>query len=95
MKIAPRSRPLESNSADILWLTSEEAIAASSTQFSSMAKAGERVRPEVWPHVSPNFPISSGASIFTIGSCFARNIEDNLSDLGYNLPTLEFYLPND
>lgn len=82
------------STAGIQWHTSEEEITASSTQFSSMAKASEGVRPEVWPHVSPKFPISSGASIYKIGSYFSRNIEDNLSELGYNLPALEFQLPN-
>jgi tetratricopeptide (TPR) repeat protein len=48
---------------------------------------------DVWPAVTPGFKLEAGQTIFTIGSCFARNIELHLADLGCRVPMLEFYLP--
>jgi tetratricopeptide (TPR) repeat protein len=48
---------------------------------------------EVWPQLSPSFRIAAGQSIFTIGSCFARNVEQHLAALGCRVPMLDFYLP--
>src|SRR5438876_278067 len=45
---------------------------------------------EVWPHFQPSFSFSSSATIFTIGSCFARNIEKALIQLGCVVPMLDF-----
>lgn len=45
----------------------------------------------VFPAVSPRFKISRGVQIFTIGSCFARNIEEKLA--GFELPTTRFTAP--
>jgi tetratricopeptide (TPR) repeat protein len=46
------------------------------------------IEPECWPHIAPKFTITPGAKIFTVGSCFARNIEAYLDRAGFNLPTL-------
>ncbi|MCR6500855.1 GSCFA domain-containing protein [Shinella sp. CPCC 101442] len=86
---------IDLNGKDLVWRDVEEAISASTNPYSAMAKATERVRPKVWPHVYAEFPISPGSSIFTIGSCFARNVEDNLASLGYRLPTLDFVVPQE
>ncbi len=48
---------------------------------------------EVWPDVSPSFRVNSGETVFTIGSCFARNIENHLASLGCRVPMMEFQLP--
>lgn len=41
-----------------------------------------------YPFFEPKFKIEfTNKIIFTIGSCFAREIEENLSDLGCNVPT--------
>lgn len=48
-----------------------------------------RLEPECWPTLTPSFRIDPGAKIFTIGSCFARNIEAHLADLGYEMPVLD------
>ena len=48
---------------------------------------------DVWPELHPSFKIRAGETIFTIGSCFARNIEHHLADLGCHVPMLDFYLP--
>lgn len=37
---------------------------------------------------TPSFTLQPGEAIFTVGSCFARNIEARLADLGFDLPTL-------
>ncbi len=43
------------------------------------------------PEIEPGFGIEPGMNVFTIGSCFARNIEAELS--AFTLPTLEFSVP--
>lgn len=45
---------------------------------------------EVWPSFQSTFSFSSTSTIFTIGSCFARNIEDELGRIGCNVPMLKF-----
>jgi hypothetical protein len=52
------------------------------------ARVGRR---GVTPAIEPKFQFEPGATIFTIGSCFARNIEDHLA--GYDVPTLRFSVP--
>lgn len=42
----------------------------------------------LFPMVAPSFRIEPGQRVFTIGSCFARNIEDFLT--GYDVPTRNF-----
>ena len=48
---------------------------------------------ELWPRVHGTFRIRPGETVFTIGSCFARNIEANLQALGCRVPMLDFHLP--
>jgi tetratricopeptide (TPR) repeat protein len=48
---------------------------------------------EVWPQLQPSFRLEAGHSVFTIGSCFARNIEQHLADLGCRVPMLDLRLP--
>src|SRR5262245_45427838 len=47
----------------------------------------------LFPDVLPRFTFDRGSRIFTIGSCFARNIEEHLTE--YDLPTLRFAVPKD
>ncbi|HYD72979.1 MAG TPA: hypothetical protein VEF55_07555, partial [Candidatus Binatia bacterium] len=47
----------------------------------------------VWPKVTPSFRLKSEDTIFTIGSCFARNVEEHLARLGCRVPMLDLYLP--
>ena len=53
----------------------------------------EELSSELWPKVSPSFHLRPGQTVFTIGSCFARNIEANLAALGCRVPMLDFRLP--
>ena len=48
---------------------------------------------EVWPEFHPSFRIRPGEVIFTMGSCFARNIETHLAMLGCVVPMMDFDLP--
>jgi hypothetical protein len=49
----------------------------------------------ILPTFKPKFAIDlqSVNSVFTIGSCFARNIEEVLQPMGVNLPTKKFAVP--
>jgi hypothetical protein len=56
-------------------------------------KNDSRYRDDIlFPSISPRFKISSDCTIFTIGSCFARNIEEKLSHR-HSLPTMSFSVP--
>ena len=59
-------------------------------RWSSVA---EELSAELWPEVSPSFRLRPGQTVFTIGSCFARNIEANLAALGCRIPMLDLRLP--
>lgn len=54
-----------------------------------------RLEPVCLPEFSPSFTITPGESIFTIGSCFARNIEQYLKALGHKVPCLECDIPRE
>jgi tetratricopeptide (TPR) repeat protein len=63
--------------------------------FARWSRAKNRLQPEVWPALRPTFKLSGSAKIFTIGSCFARNIEEHLQRLGCDVPMLRFGVPRD
>jgi hypothetical protein len=52
-----------------------------------------RLEPECWPILKPKFRFARGDTVFTIGSCFARNIERQLRSRGFRVPTTEFTVP--
>src|SRR5262249_34722415 len=45
------------------------------------------------PAINPGFALEPGRRVFTIGSCFARNIEEHLT--GYDVPTRRFSVPKE
>ena len=49
----------------------------------------------ILPAVTPGFRIPAGSGVFTIGSCFARNVEDALVDRGLVVPTVAFSAPGE
>ncbi|MFM9859949.1 GSCFA domain-containing protein [Pseudoxanthobacter sp. M-2] len=55
--------------------------------------AGPRLAPQAWPAFTPRFVVPASGTVFTIGSCFARNIEEHVARLGFNVPTLAFAAP--
>lgn len=48
---------------------------------------------KVWNQ--PKFQLRPGDSVFTIGSCFARNIEERLVDAGFSVPTRDIRIDPD
>jgi tetratricopeptide (TPR) repeat protein len=46
-----------------------------------------RIEPITTPGIAPKFQLMPSSSIFTIGSCFARNIERALVERGFTVPT--------
>lgn len=46
------------------------------------------------PVIDARFKVPANSTVFTIGSCFARNIEENLAKLGFDLPMLALQLPS-
>jgi hypothetical protein len=54
-----------------------------------------RLEPEAWPHMTPRFSLKAGSRIFTMGSCFARNIEEYLNQLKFEVPALRMVAPED
>jgi tetratricopeptide (TPR) repeat protein len=75
----------------------EAAFAESSKNRNSARwpRRGEdsRLEPHAGPIVKPRFPIALTDVVFTIGSCFARNIEEYLARMGMTVPTLDFAVP--
>jgi len=47
----------------------------------------------ILPSVKPTFRLPPGAKVFTIGSCFARNVEEQLAANGHDIPALRFSAP--
>jgi hypothetical protein len=45
------------------------------------------------PNINPKFSILFPAKIFTLGSCFARNIEEALLKHDVDLPTRSYKVP--
>lgn len=58
-------------------------------------KRGEGNRLDGYALLEPNpkFRLDSIAKIFTIGSCFARNIESHFHKMGFDVPTVRFSVP--
>ena len=53
----------------------------------------DRLIPLAQPRFWPSFKIGKNESIFTVGSCFARNIEKQLIQEGYNVAAARFEPP--
>jgi tetratricopeptide (TPR) repeat protein len=49
-------------------------------------QADNRVEPLTKPHFAPTFALVPKESVFTIGSCFARNVEGQLEAMGFEVP---------
>lgn len=56
-------------------------------------RGSARLEPVARPEIAPSFTLAGDASVFTIGSCFARNIEIALRDRGLRVPTLDLQIP--
>src|SRR6185503_8873452 len=73
----------------------EEAIARARHPASKWPARGlgNRLEPEAWPVIRPRFRLSAGDTVFTLGSCFARNIERHLELLGFEVPCAAYKVP--
>lgn len=49
----------------------------------------------VFPSFAPSFTIKQNSSVFTIGSCFARNVEEALVGAGMDVPSLALPVPDE
>jgi hypothetical protein len=56
-------------------------------------KHSARVCPIPHPEIRPKFSLNKSEPVFTIGSCFAREIEDQLTD--FDVPTRGFSAPHE
>lgn len=54
-----------------------------------------RIEPIAKPAFKPSFQLERGETVFTIGSCFARNIEEHLATLGFNVPMVGYRVPDE
>ncbi len=53
--------------------------------------ADNRIEPLASPAFVPSFRFAPGCTVFTIGSCFARNVEAVLEQNGFVVPTRKFW----
>jgi hypothetical protein len=51
-----------------------------------------RIEPICKPEYRPSFTLQPGSKIFTVGSCFARNVEKELDTRGFELPAWRILL---
>lgn len=64
-----------------------------SSKWPSRNDDQNRLEPVCLPVINPRFALEGKPRVFTIGSCFARNIEEYLARLGLDVPTLMFSAP--
>lgn len=57
----------------------------------SRSDADNRIEPMTRPAFRPGFTLAPGSRVFTIGSCFARNVEDALAERGFDVPSLNVF----
>lgn len=75
-------------------LDAKEAFEHFERPNSSWRSARQRLRRFfVMPESRPKFSIAPGDTVMTLGSCFARNVEQHLAKLGCNIPALKFHVP--
>lgn len=68
-------------------------VASDIHKWPSRNDATNRLEPICAPAITPRFRFSNVTRVFTIGSCFARNIEEYLGRIGMIVPTLDFAAP--
>lgn len=81
-------------------ISAKEILAARSAENTAQVwptreEKDNRVEPIAKPHFDVTFRLVPGESIFTIGSCFARNVESKLLDRGYRIPALDIFKRED
>ncbi|AUH34722.1 GSCFA domain-containing protein [Paracoccus tegillarcae] len=61
-------------------------------RYPSPDQGGDRLYPLAWPQAKPSFQILPTDTVFTIGSCFARNVEAALIENGMDVLSRDFNL---
>jgi tetratricopeptide (TPR) repeat protein len=95
IKLTPETADRQSDEpAPLAKLSYEEALrnnqAPSSRWPRDKAAQDERLQPFCQPAIRPTFSIRPDDLTFTIGSCFARNIEQHLIGAGFNVAASHF-----
>ena len=90
---AGRAGPAAAQAASLVLTYAEARRRKGNNRRARWRDVAEELSSELWPEVSPSFHLRPGQTVFTIGSCFARNIEANLAALGCRVPMLDFRLP--
>lgn len=77
----------------IMKISADEAVRNRKNEFGAWGRRGEanRVEPIARPGFKVPFSLVPGESIFTIGSCFARNVENALVDRGFDIPARDLF----
>jgi thioredoxin-like negative regulator of GroEL len=65
------------------------------SSWPSRADAENRIEPFCKPEFEPGFSLKPGEKVFTIGSCFARNIEKALAARGFDVVTRRILAASD
>jgi len=78
----------------------EGAVAFRTTLRNRARKYPDREDPRyddhlILPSIRPSFAIPRHSAVFTIGSCFAREVEDALLEAGVSVPTAGFSAPRE
>ena len=79
-------KPLSSISAADAYKNAKENKLRS---YPSPKRDGDRLYPLAAPSAKPSFSMKSTDTVFTIGSCFARNVESALMDVGITVTSNE------
>jgi hypothetical protein len=70
------------------------AVKGNSSKWPTRSQPG-RMDPICLPDFIPSFSMETGEGVLTIGSCFARNIEQSLKAQGFIVPALNFQVPKE
>ena len=88
-------RPMRSNGARRpLAKVTNEALANPVSRFPRRSHQPERITGTARPTFRPSFTMEPGQTVFTIGSCFARNVEEHVAAAGFDVPPLSFTVPD-
>lgn len=69
-------------------------VRAGMIHMPSKSHVGQYLDGGVFPPIKPSFKFQPGSTIFTIGSCFAREVEMVLLDCGFDVPVAGFAIPD-
>lgn len=68
-------------------------VRAHAHSMPSKRAVGQFVDGGIFPKLNPGFDLQPGSKVFTIGSCFAREVESVFTDSGFDVPIAGFTIP--